>query len=432
LPSRTRYKVLGLAMLLAGITYLDRICISITAPRMMEELGLSKSQMGYVFSAFTLAYGIFEIPTGHWGDKIGTRRVLTRIVLWWSTFTILTATAFNYASLLLVRFLFGAGEAGAWPNVARTFSRWFPLADRGTAQGIFFMGAHLAGGLTPAIVTALLAYFHWRSLFVLFGSIGFIWAFAWWRWFRDEPAEHSGVNAAERALIEKGRVPAAAHDLTRERWRQLLSNRSVLALCGMYFTQSYGFMFYITWLPTYLKTVRGFEDPATFSILAGLPLAFSVPADLFGGLTSDWASRRFGLRLGRAVVGGGSLFLAGLLLMAGVWMPDAITAAILIGLGGGMSAFLLGAAWGTCLDIGGNHSGVVSAAMNTSGQVGAFICPILMGYMVDYYDNWTAPMYLTGALYCLGALCWAGIDPTRPIWRPASSEIKNPQPIGRY
>src|SRR5678816_2339976 len=143
----TRYKVLALCVLLTGITYLDRICISITRPQMQQDLGLSATQMGWVFSAFQLAYGLFEIPTGHWGDRIGTRRVLTRIVAWWSTFTMLTAASFNYVSLLIVRFLFGAGEAGAWPNAARTFSRWFPSTERGTAQGIFFMGAHLAGGL---------------------------------------------------------------------------------------------------------------------------------------------------------------------------------------------------------------------------------------------------------------------------------------------
>jgi len=413
LPSRTRYKVLGICVLLASVTYLDRICISITAPHMMNELGLSRVQMGYVFSAFTIAYAIFEIPTGHWADKIGTRRVLARIVSWWSIFTMVTAAAFNYPSLLAVRFLFGAGEAGAWPNVARTFSRWFPLSERSTAQGIFFMGAHSAGALTPGLVTFLLGYLHWRSLFLLFGAIGFIWVAVWWRWFRDEPSEHSQVNTAELELIQRGRVPQASHDLSWERWKQLLSNPTVVALCAMYFTQSYGFMFYITWLPTYLRTERGFSDAFLFSVAAGLPQIFSVAADLFGGITADRMSRRYGVRLGRALVGGGSLFLAGLLLIAGVYAPNNYVAALLIGLGGGMSAFLLGAAWSTCQDIGGPHTGVVSAAMNTSGQIGAFICPILFGY----FPNWTTPMYLTGTLYCLGALCWAKIDPTRLVWK---------------
>src|SRR6476469_555158 len=159
-----------MAVLLAAITYLDRVCISVTAPAMMRDLGLSRVQMSFVFSAFTFAYGLFEIPTGWWADRIGSRRVLTRIVTWWSAFTMLTAAAFNYPVLLVTRFLFGVGEAGAWPNVAITFSRWFPLSERGTAQGIFFMGAHLGGGLTPLLVTALSQYFEWRALFLLFGS----------------------------------------------------------------------------------------------------------------------------------------------------------------------------------------------------------------------------------------------------------------------
>ena len=154
-------------MALAGITYLDRVCIAQTADDMMRDLGLSKKQMGFVFSAFTIAYALFEIPTGAWGDRIGTRRLLTRIVVWWSSFTIATAAAFNYASLLAVRFLFGMGEAGAFPNVSKTFSRWFPLAERGTAQGIFFAGAHLGGGLTPLLVAALLQVMPWRMVFVI-------------------------------------------------------------------------------------------------------------------------------------------------------------------------------------------------------------------------------------------------------------------------
>src|SRR4029079_6354507 len=141
--SRDRYQVLALTVVLAGITYLDRVCIAQTADDMMRELGLSKKQMGFVFSAFTIAYALFEIPTGAWGDRIGPRRLLTRIVVWWSSFTIATSAAFNYASLLAVRFLFGMGEAGAFPNVSKTFSRWFPLAERGTVQGIFFAGAHM-------------------------------------------------------------------------------------------------------------------------------------------------------------------------------------------------------------------------------------------------------------------------------------------------
>src|SRR6516225_6748082 len=171
--TRVRYRVLAFTVALAAVTYLDRVCISRAEGQIRADLGLSKVQMGFVFSAFTIAYALFEIPTGAWGDRIGPRRVLTRIVIWWSSFTIATASAFNYASLLIVRFLFGMGEAGAFPNSSKVISRWFPAAERGTAQGIFFAGAHLGGGLTPMLVGALLELMSWRWVFVVCGVVGF-------------------------------------------------------------------------------------------------------------------------------------------------------------------------------------------------------------------------------------------------------------------
>ena len=237
--SRVRYRVLMFLGALGAVTYLDRVSISVAAQPMMRDLGFNALQMGAVFSAFTLAYAIFEIPTGWWGDRRGTRRVLARIVTWWSAFTMLTGAAAGYASLLVTRFLFGAGEAGAWPNVARTASRWFPLTRRGTAQGVFFMGCHISGGLTPLLVTAMLVSMSWRAVFATFGAVGFLWAAAWYWWFRDEPAEHPAVNQHELELIRAGRA-APAH--TGHEWaffRLLLRDRNVLFISMMYFTQAY-------------------------------------------------------------------------------------------------------------------------------------------------------------------------------------------------
>jgi len=414
-PAHTviRYKVLAMTMVLGAITYLDRVTISVTRPDIARDLNLSATQMGYVFSAFYLAYAAFEIPTGWWVDRVGTRRVLTRIVCWWSAFTVFTGAAFNYSSLVIIRFLFGAGEAGALPNAARTFSRWFPRRERGTAQGIFFMSMHLAGGLTPLLVTILRRYFEWRTLFVLFGSLGFVWSLAWYRWFRDAPAEHPGVGAAERELIETGLGADTGHALDATEWKRLLWNRTVVCLCLMYFTQAFGGTFYVTWLPTYLAT-RGLSG-LTAGILAGLPLILSSAADLLGGLATDRATRRFGLRLGRITIGGGALAAAGLFTIAGAWVASPVAAAVLIALGGGSSNFLLGAAWGSCVDIGGRRSGAVSAAMNTSGQVGAILSPILVAEVVHRFSQWSAPLYVTGVLFLLGALCWVWVDPTKPV-----------------
>lgn len=410
--TRVRRKVLAMTMVLAAITYLDRVAIGVTRPYIARDLALTPTQMGYVFSAFYLSYALFEIPTGWWGDKVGTRKVLTRIVCWWSAFTVLTGFAWSYSSLLAIRFLFGAGEAGAWPNVARTFSRWFPRRDRGTVQGTFFMGAHLAGGLTPLLATALLAYMEWRTLFVVFGSIGFVWALAWYRWFRDTPAEHPSVGAAERAFIEDG-IQIDERPLEKTQWRRLLANRTVICLCLMYFTQTFGNAFYVTWLPTYLAS-RGLPV-ATAAILSGLPLTLSVIADLTGGLTTDIASRRLGLRLGRIIVGGGSLAAAGMFTIGATFTASPIVAAVLIALGGASSNFLLGSAWSTCIDIGRRRAGALSGAMNTSGQVGAIFSPILIALVAQRFVNPNASLYLTGILFLLGAVAWLGVDPTKPV-----------------
>ena len=166
--------------------------------------------MGWVFTSFILAYAIFEIPTARWADRHGAGSVLTRIVSWWSVFTLLTAGAFNYVSLLVTRFLFGAGEAGAFPCVARVMSRWVPLRERGTAKGIFFAGAYASGGADHVHRDALLPYMSWRTILLVFGCVGFVWVIAWQRWFRDEPTDHPAANDAERALIIADRPPVVA------------------------------------------------------------------------------------------------------------------------------------------------------------------------------------------------------------------------------
>jgi MFS family permease len=414
--TRVRYQVLAFTVALAAVTYLDRVCIAhadVTAA-IKRELGLSDQQMSLVFSAFTLAYALFEMPTGAWGDRVGTRRVLTRIVVWWSSFTIATAAAFNYASLLAIRFLFGAGEAGAFPNVTRTFSRWFPVVERGTAQGIFFAGAHLGGGLTPIAVSALLAYLPWRAVFVVFGAVGFVWAAGWFAWFRDDPAAHPAVNALERDYITAGRALGAPHAHDPGVFLRVLSDWNMIALCLMYFTQAYGFYFNITWLPTYLARDRGITAArygVLAAVLAGLPLILSAAADVVGGLTTDRITRARGLRAGRCGVGFVSLAVAGTSLILGATARDAIASALLIALAGAAASFLLGSCWGVCQDIAGPHAGLVAGCMNTAGQVGAVLSPVVLPLFKDP----TVPLCLAGALYLAGALCWLLVDPNRPI-----------------
>lgn len=421
--TRIRYQVVTLGTLLAMVTYLDRVCISKLAPNIMADLGLDTIQMGYVFSAFALAYALFEIPTAAWADRAGTRSVLTRIVIWWSSFTLITAAAFNYVSLLVIRFLFGMGEAGAWPCAARSFSRWIPSRERGQVQGIFFAGAHLVGGLTPLLIVALLPYLHWRALFLIFGTVGFVWAAAWHRWFRNDPSEHPGVNAQELAYIVAGRLPETSHAGGWAYWKKLVGNRSLVALCVMYMANSSIFYFCITWLPTYLHERHGF-DAATLGFLAGLPLLVSVPSDLFGGLVTDRLSARYGLRMGRCVLGAVGYVIVAVALFAAALSSNPVLAAVLIAGATGVCMFTLAAAWGVCIEVGRNHIGVVGAAMNTAGQVAALLCPVIVAYSVQWFHNWDMPIHLLAGLFVVGAVCWLLIDPNRAVFESDEAVVR--------
>jgi MFS family permease len=408
-----RYRVVAFMVSLAALTYLDRVCISVLAPDIMAEFSLSQIQMSYVFSAFTLSYAIFEIPTAWWADRVGSRRVLARIVAWWSAFTMLSAAAFNYASLLAVRFLFGVGEAGAWPNAARVFSRWIPAGERGTVQGVFFAGAHLSGGVTPVIVAWMLGFLTWRWVFICCGAVGFIWTAVWYWWFRDEPAEHPAIGSAELEKILRERTLPAAHG-EGPSWTIIFRHAGVFPLCLMYVANTYGFYFLITWLPTYLATARGFSA-GELGLFAGLPLMLSVVADLSGGVTTDRLTRRFGLRFGRVAVGAGGYFLAAVAMLAAALVTGPRTAAVLIAVAAAASMFTLAPSWAACIDIGGRHSGVLAAAMNTSGQIGGILSPIVLAYVVDIFANWAIPLYIMAGLYLMATVCWLFIRADRPL-----------------
>jgi ACS family glucarate transporter-like MFS transporter len=414
-PTRVRYGVVGLMVALAMVTYLDRACIGKLAPDISRDLALSKEQMSVVFSAFALAYALFEVPTAWWADRRGTRGVLTRIVLWWSALTMMTAAAFNHVSLVVIRFLFGAGEAGAWPCVARTFSKWIPPLQRGRVQGIFFAGAHLAGGLTPIVAAMLNNLIGWRWVFVVFGATGVVWVIAWQRWFRDDPAQHPATNAAERELITAGRTPVVSQHEGWPYWRRLLAHRNTLPLCLGYIPNSTAFYFCITWLPTYLEEKHKFAA-LSLGLFAGLPLMTAVVGDLFGGAATDWAVRRFGLRFGRAGVAGFGNLLAGGAMISATLVPNPVAAICLISLAVTATMFTLGATWSTCQDIGGQHVGVVSAAMNTAGQLGAIGGPPMVTFLLARYGDWNAPVLAIGALFLVGATMWLIVDPREKVF----------------
>jgi sugar phosphate permease len=410
-PTRARGRVLVFAFLLSVITYLDRVCISAAAPFIMADLQLTVLQMSVVFSAFTLAYSIFEIPSGWLADVRGPRLMLTRIVVWWSAFTMLTGAAAGFRSLVAIRFLFGAGEAGAFPTVARSFSRWFPQRERGSANGVLFLGSRIGGMLSAPVALLLIRQWGWRTTFVVFGTLGIVWAAAWYVWYRDRPSDHRAVNAGELSWIEQD---GAARETGPTPWRALLRSRNLHAICAMYFAFGYGLYFYFTWLPTYLIRELGFSMLAG-GLLSALPFALAGLADVAGGRLTDYLARRSGLRTARCGLGFASFLTCAALVMLSTATPQPLAKAVLLAIALASADLALGACWAVCLDVGAAHAGVVTGFMNTFGNVGGLIGPIVVGFAVDRWHSWTFPFYVTALVYAGGAVAWLAIDPSTKI-----------------
>ncbi|MBI2924624.1 MAG: MFS transporter [Verrucomicrobia bacterium] len=412
-PTRTRYRVIVFAATLAIVLYIDRICISQAAPMISEELKLTPKQMGWVFSAFTLAYGLFEIPCGYLGDRIGPRKVLLRIVLWWSFFTAATGWVRGWLSLVIVRFLFGAGEAGCFPNLTKAFNRWLPLHERARGQGLMWMSARWGGAFTPYLVFVCLQFMHWRTSFVAFGLLGVVWAVLFYVWYRDDPRAHPGVNAAEAALLPAESEPGS--DQVRVPWKKLCTSRTVWCLCAQYFAASYSWYFFITWFPTYLLQARGL-DMKQSALLAGAPLLLGGFGSLFAGWISPHLNRWCGdVRTTRRGLGAFGFVSAAVLLVVSTRLADPYLAVAAIALVSFCNDLMMPGAWAACMDVGGKYVGTLSGTMNTMGALGGFVSPIVIGHLVERTNNWTLTFYVTAAVYVVGAVFWLLTDPVTPL-----------------
>jgi ACS family glucarate transporter-like MFS transporter len=421
--TRVRYWVIVFAVTLAVITYIDRVCISFAAPAIREELHLSAKQLGWVFLIFNWSYAAFEIPGGFLGDRIGPRKVLMRIVMWWSFFTAATGWTWNYASLLFTRFMFGAGEAGCFPNLTKIFTIWLPEKERVRAQGIMWLSARWGGAFTPRLVLIVMALVSpvaahpelgWRRAFAIFGCLGVVWAVVFYRWFRDNPFDKPKMNAAERDLIREGVVSAATH--VHVPWSRLIRSKQVWMLCWQYFCLSYGWYFYVTWLPTYLKEARH-VDLSTMATLSIWPLfagGLGNPASVAIG---NWLVRKTGnvplMRRIMACIGftGASGFL-----VYSTTFSDPNWAVAAIALASFCNDLVMPHAWAAAMDIGGKYAGTLSGAMNFWGNVGGGLGPLMIGYILSWTNNnWNLTFYVSAAIYFLGSVFWLLLDPVTPL-----------------
>ena len=415
-PTNARHVVTAFAVALAVITYVDRAAINVSALYISKDLGLSRIQMGWALAAFGWAYAVFEIPGGWLGDRIGARRVLMRIVLWWSFFTAATGWAWSAASLIWIRALFGAGEAGAFPNMTRMFTTWLPVKERERAQANLWLATRLTAAFTPLLVALLIERIGWRRMFEIFGALGVIWAIFFFRWYRDVPSEHPAVNQAELAMLPPARDTAIAH--TGVPWAAIFSRRSVWLLSIQYMCLAYGWWFYINWLPTYLRDARG-TSVRMGALLAGLPLLLGGLGCLVSAGVIPRLSRSLGsVALARRIVAVTGFVGASICIVIFTGIEDPRRAMIVLGFAGFFNDFVMPAAWAGTMDIGGRYSGTVSGAMNMMGSIAGALSVTFVGYLLTWTsDNWTLTFYISAAIYLVGAVCWLFLDSHTPIER---------------
>lgn len=420
-PTRVRHMVLWLTVAAYMITYMDRVVISAAVPLIQKDLGFSLITMGWILSAFRWGYALFQIPGGWFGDRFGPRRALTIIVTWWSLFTSATALAWSAMSMAVFRFLFGVGEAGAFPIATRSLSRWMLPTERGYAQGLTHAGSRLGAAFTPPIVVALMAWMGWQAPFVAFGLLGLVWAAVWFFWYRDTPEEHQWVNEAEREKIRAalgGKRSARSHSVP---WGKILASPTLWFLSAMYALYGYCLAIYLDWFPKYLMEHREF-NLTEMGFYASLPLIAATIGDLLGGWASDEVGKRTGnLKLARRGLAMAGFVIAAVGILLATLTENSVASVIYTCLGIFGLEVTVGISWAIPLDIGGDFAGSVSAVMNTCGNIGGAISPTLLAYLVED-RGWDAPFFLASSLCVLAAMLWTGIDANRRIFAEGGSQ----------
>ena len=407
-----RYRVLVFLFFLTLITYLDRICISLVGVRIKSEFNLTNEQFGWVLASFSLAYAIFEIPSGVLGDRIGQRAVFIRIVVWWSIFTALTGVATGLLTLICVRFLFGMGEAGAYPTSSGVVSRWFPAGETARSLSSLFVGQNAGAAIAPLIVIPIAVAFGWRAPFFVNALIGLIWVLVCLLWFRNNPSEMKGITDEERNLIERNRR-FVGHKQGFP-WKIALKSRSLWALVAALFCSQWGQYFFIAWMPVYLQEGRHFSENDMKMIITYF-FIIGIAGVLLAGFLSDWLVKRKGLRFGRRFLGISALSMLSFSFLVAAVTSNNTVVVVSLFIGQLFYSFIPIVSFSTCVDIGGDHAGTVAGIMNFFGQTGAFFLAIVFGKIVDMTHSFSVPMFVVAGVLFAGSMCWFFVDASRPV-----------------
>lgn len=418
---RVRYRVLAATCALAVIVYVHRLGFATAAPELKASTGLTDRDVSILMSVFLLACGLFEIPFGWLGDRVGVRHVLVVLVVGASILTagiagvfLLPAyTVWPFAFLVLLRLLFGAFQAGIFPSTSRMFADWMPLDERGFAQGCLWTSSRIGGAMAPLIVIALFRSFGvGAAAFATLAAVGLLWCGLFWPWFRNSPEDMPGVNDAELKRIASSRPPGSSKAHGEAPWAVMLGSRSVWCLCPAYGTTGFSGNFFLTMLPTYLRTHRQL-DAETAGWISAIPLACGALACFIGGFLSDSLIRLTGSRRwGRRIVPMLGFAIAAVAVISTLGVKDPTALAVLLGMAFFGNDLTMGPAWAACGDIGEKFAGTLGGAMNMFGQLSGALGALAVGNCL--VNGEIGLLFLSLSIgYLLGSILWLGIDVTR-------------------
>ncbi|MEO6002361.1 MAG: MFS transporter [Opitutus sp.] len=412
-----RALVVTATFLLSFLLYVDRVCISTAKAPIVADLHLTDAQFGWILSAFAFGYALCQTPAGALADRHGARVILTAVVTFWSMFTGLTALAWNFTSMLIVRFLFGAGEAGAFPGMARVVYSWIPVRERGLVKGINFSASRLGAAITMPLLPLMISALGWHLSFVVLMGVGFVWAAAWWCWFRDDPTQHRGIDPTELAYIQANRQepgPMQARHTGVLPFAALMGSREMWLMMGQYFASNFTFFFCLTWLFPYIQKTYAlsYTQAGWYTMI---PLLAGAVGNVFSGWLVDTLYRRGRMRLSRGLPAcvGFALAAIGLVMsvdQAGVWGAVGWLSLAIFG-----ADMTLSPSWSFCIDIGGRHAGKVSGTMNMAGNLGSAIVAIAFPYLLAWTGSVTTFFYIGAALNVMAIGLWATTSPERKL-----------------
>ena len=412
-----RHVLVVATFLLSLLLYVDRVCISTAKQPIIDDLGLTDTQFGWILSVFAFGYALAQTPSGALADRLGPRLILSSVVTAWSIFTGLTAAAWNFISMLAVRFLFGLGEAGAFPGMARAVYSWIPVQERGLVKGINFSASRLGAAVTMPLLPVMIEALGWRQSFFVLMLVGFAWAVVWWYWFRDEPDQHPTISAAERDHVLANRQAALAGSESHAAVlpaATILRSANMWLMMSQYFASNFTAFFCLSWLFPYVQQRfnLAFTEAGFYAML---PLLGGAAGNVFSGWLVDriysaghkMASRRLPAIFGFALASAGLVISVSQAEVAGAvaWLTIAVFGIDMI----------LSPAWSFCIDIGGAHAGKVSGTMNMAGNLGSAVVALAFPYLLEWTGSVETFFYVGAGLNAFGILCWLAVKPDRPI-----------------